>query len=116
VLNVTVTLHEGEGTTDSRPGRRPLRGGDRDQRRPGAGHRHRAPVRAALRRLRRDGDADGGGAGYIAVGPKIIRYDSSTRLTINNYGKKIAVGMLAQWKSLRDTATGVMLARKLEIN
>jgi hypothetical protein len=55
------------------------------------------------------------GAGYIKVGAKTIKYDSTTTLKLN-YVAAIKVGMRAQWKGLRDPRTRTVLASQLEIN
>ena len=61
------------------------------------------------------GRITGVGKGYIKVGKKTIKYDSTTVLKLN-YVTRIKVGMTAQWKGFRDPRTGVVLATKLEIN
>jgi hypothetical protein len=60
------------------------------------------------------GRITGAGPGYIKVGAKTIKYDSTTILKLN-YAPSIEVGMVAQWKGFRQPRTSVVLATKLEI-
>jgi hypothetical protein len=55
------------------------------------------------------------GDGYVKVKAKTIRYDSTTWFKLNN-AAAIKVGMIAQWKGLRDRKTGIVFAQRLEIN
>jgi hypothetical protein len=52
--------------------------------------------------------------GYIKVGAKTIKYDSTTILKLN-YAAAIQAGLTAQWKGLKDRRTGIIFATKLEI-
>jgi hypothetical protein len=54
------------------------------------------------------------GPGYIKVGARTIKYDSTTILKLN-YAPSIEVGMVAQWKGFKQPRTSVVFATKLEI-
>jgi hypothetical protein len=54
------------------------------------------------------------GPGYVKVGAKTIKYDSTTILELN-YAPSIEVGMVARWKGFKQPRTSVVFATKLEI-
>lgn len=63
------------------------------------------------------------GSGYLMAGAKKLIWNSSTLITVNTpSGERhsidayVRVGMRVQWKGLLDTATGTVLASKIEIN
>ncbi|MDD5271199.1 MAG: Ig domain-containing protein [Methylovulum sp.] len=51
---------------------------------------------------------------YVFVGSKRIIWDSNTLYTL--HATQIKVGMVAEWKGLRDKATNIVLAKSLVIN
>lgn len=51
---------------------------------------------------------------YVFVGTKKIIWNSTSSYTLN--AAQIKVGMIAEWKGLRDKATGIVLAKSLVIN
>lgn len=63
------------------------------------------------------------GAGYLMVGTKKLIWNSSTYINVNTdqgnlhtITSFVKVGMIAQWKGLRDKATNTVLTSQLEIN